>query len=404
MMAIVLQRCDRVALRKFSLVVATCTAGLLALGSAPALADTASVSFTDAAGRSDPAAHVGRTFTVAGNTTVSKHLWIRFRAAGGAPCAPSSSSDSGSNYFDGFSGDSFNGATVNGDFTLKKTGVWSTPGTYMFCIWLADSETTSTTPITQNVTFRAPTGTISATVSPITPQVGQQATVTITGASEGPEGVYATIRAAGAPCATSYAADSGQGLVNGTSVNGAFSVMATTTPDAAGTYLICLWLADSSSSGTPVAGPQPVTFTVAAPPAPCVVPRIAPGTAVKTVVSGLRAAHCTPGKRTYSASRSYRRGSLIRLNPAPGTSLASQAAVGMLISTGKPCRVPTVGGGTRLRTAKARVVAAGCTVGSVRYVKSRTHRRGTVVRYSPKSGTRLKPRARVGIVVSRGRR
>jgi hypothetical protein len=368
-----------------------------------ALADTATISFTDATGKSDPVAGVGRTVQLSGNTAVSKYVFVRWRAVGGAPCAPSASSDSGSVYLDGsWNGDTFNNSTVNGDFSLKKTGAWGTAGTYMFCIWLSSSESTSTTPITQNVTFRGATGTISATVVPISPQTGQEATVTIMGASEAPARVYAAVRpAGGAPCAASYSADSGRSLVNGTNVNGAFVVQATTTQSTGGDYLVCVWLADSSSSAA-IAGPQPAVFTVFTPPPPCIVPQIARGTTLDSAMSSLSDAHCVVGKQRYAASRTYARGTIIKFSPVAGTSLAPQAPVDLTISSGVPCRVPTVRRGMRLGAARARIAAAGCTVGSVRYVKSRTRKRGIILRFAPGSGTRLSSQARVSIVVSRG--
>lgn len=369
----------------------------------PALADTASLSFTDAAGKEDPVANVGRTVTLSGNTAVAKNVYVRWRAPGGAPCAPSASSDSGSVYLDGYwIGDTFNGSGVNGDFALKKTGRWSTAGTFQFCIWLAASESTSTTPITQVITFRAATGTISATVNPVAPQAGQQTTVTLTGSSEAPMHVYATVRpAGGAPCAATYSADTGRGLINGADANGAFSLTATTTQGTAGTYLVCAWLADSSSS-TPIAGPQPATFTVASPPPPCIVPQIAAGTPLASVLTSLSAAHCVVGKKRYTPSRTYARGTLVKLAPVAGTTLAPQGPVDLLLSSGKPCRVPAVRSGLRLAGAKARLLAAGCNVGRVRTIRNR-HRRGIVLRFSPGSGTRLSPGASVGIVLSRGR-
>ena len=378
---------------------------LLALTAAsPALADSASITFTDAAGTSDPAVGVGRTFTVTGNSAVSRYIYVRFRPTGGAPCAPSASSDSGSGSFGDYSGDQFNGTSVNGSFTLRKTGTWNTPGSFMFCIWLATSESAPATPFTQVVTFRQPTGTISATVAPISPQADQTATITITGSSEAQKYVYASIRAAGgAPCAVSYDADSGSGLLNGRSVNGAFTITTTTTQSTAGAYLICLWLAGSSSDGAPVAGPQPATFTVTEPPRPCIVPAIPQFTALATYLAALSAAHCVAGTQRYTASGSYPRGTIIKATPPPGTTLAPSAAVALVVSSGKPCRVPYVRRGARVKGAKAKLYAAGCTPGTTRKVRSR-RRIGTVVGFTPSSGTRLSPRAVVNIRVSRGHR
>jgi hypothetical protein len=308
---------------------------LAALGvdAAVASADSASLSFTDAAGTSDPVAGVGRTATLSGNTQSSTRIWIRNRASGGAPCAPSASSDSGSVYFDGnFSGSEFYGTDVNGNFALKRTGTWRTAGTYMFCIWIAPSESTSTTPITQNVTFRQPSGTISATVAPVTPRPGQAATVTVTGASEAPEGVYATIRkAGGAACAASYSADSGYTLIGGTDVNGSFSLHASTTQNA-GNYLICLWVAASSSDSTPIAGPQPVTFSVVAPPPPCRVPVLRNLTLARAKAR-LVASGCRVGRVSYVRS-SLKRGRVVRTSPGAGKHRAAGASVSVVLSRG----------------------------------------------------------------------
>jgi PASTA domain len=379
-------------------------ATLLALSAAsPALADSASITFTDAAGTSDPAVGVGRTMTLAGNSAVSKYVYVRYRPAGGAPCAPSASSDAGRYSFDDFTGETFNGSAVNGNFTLRKTGTWDDPGTFMFCVWLSSSESAPATPFVQNVTFRRPTGTISATVAPIAPLAGQTATITITGSSEAPRYVFASLRPAGiAPCAVSYEAESGSSLVDGRSVNGAFSLTATTTQSTPGNYLVCLWLAESSSDGAPVAGPQPATFTVTAAPRPCVVPAVPRFTALAPYLAALSAASCVPGAQRYTASRTYPRGTIIKTTPAPGTTLAPSAAVTLLISSGKRCRVPAARAGMRLSAARSRLRAAGCVPGGVRNVRS-NRRRGTVVRFSPSSGTTLSPRAVVGIRLSRGR-
>ena len=237
-------------------------------------------------------------------------------------------------------------------------------------------------------------------MAPITPQAGQVATVTIAGSSEAPKRVYAKLRpAGGAPCATSYDADSGRNLVGGTNVNGAFSVPATTTQTTAGQYLICLWLADSTSDGAPVAGPQPALFSVTA---PCVVPAADRFTTLASYLATLGPANCVAGAQRYTASNTYPRGTIVRVTPAAGTSLAPRAAVALLISSGKRCHVPRVLSGMSVSTARSRLRAAGCVPGSTRRVKSR-RRRGTVVGFSRAPGSTLSPRTVVGIRVSRGR-
>jgi hypothetical protein len=232
--------------------------------SGTALADSASVSVTTTSGQSDPTAGVPRIFTVSGVASVPEYVYVKSRAPGGAPCAPTADSDTGSTIEE--YGDWGYGEEVNGDFSFQKVFTWEPPGTEVFCIWLASSGSAITTPITQTITFRVPNGTITATVNPITPTPGEKATITVTGSSEAPEKVFAKIRpSGGAPCAQTYNADSGSNLIDEDEVNGAFTEQATTTQATTGTYLICLWLAGSPNDTSPIAGPQPETFTVAAP-------------------------------------------------------------------------------------------------------------------------------------------
>lgn len=381
--------------------VAACA--LLLCGASVAQADSASLAFLDAAGNPDPVVDVGRTARLTLNSSTPKRVFFKNRPAGGAPCAPSASSDTGSESFNGvWDGSTFNGSNVNGDLTIDKSGRWGTPGTFQFCIWLADSFSQSVTPFTQQVTFRRPTGAISGVVTPGAPLVGQSVTLAVTGSSEAPKRAYATVRAAGAACAPSPSADPGTGVLDGEAVNGAFSFTRTFTNATPGPKVVCLWLTGSSSDTAPVAT-QTAAFTVTAPPPPCVVPALAGGTPLANVQPALATAACAMGAVDYVPSTKFARGTLVRLTPVSGTSLPNGAAVNVTVSDGKPCRVPSVRRGQRLSTVRSRIVAAGCTVGTVRRSASRT-RRGRVVRVSPRSGTRLAPRARVGITVSRGRR
>lgn len=376
---------------------------------APAAADTATLAFLDAAGRDDPVVDVGRTITLTGNTAVPKRVYVKRRATGGAPCAPSASTDSGRELV---GGTFLNGEPVNGDFRLSRAVIWPDAGTQMFCIWYAASSVESVTPIAQNIAFRTPTGTISGTVSPVSPLVREQVTLTVTGASEAPKRVYATIRAAGgAPCPAAASSDSGNYLIEGTNVNGSFSLSETFSSTTAGPKLICLWLADSSSDTAPVAGPQPVTYSVTAPPPPpppppppCTVPGVTAGTPLADVLSALTAASCTGGRRTYTASARFRRGTLIKTTPVAGAVLPNGGQVALLLSSGAPCRVPAVRRQMTVAAARSRLRASGCTVGRTVRRRSVRVRRGRVVAFGPRSGSRLSPRARVSIVVSRGRR
>jgi hypothetical protein len=317
---------------------------VLLVGIGQALADSATISVTNTAGESDPAAGLARVFTLSGSASIPERAFIKYRAPGGAPCAPNAEEDTGSP-LGGYYGPFWN-AGIEGTFSIRNVMTWEPPGTVVFCVWLAKGESEIVSPITQTIAFRSPRGTISATVNPLVPAPHQQATVTVTGSSEAPANVYATIRAAGgAPCAPTYESDSGQSLIDGKEVNGSFSTQAMTTQSSAGTYLICLWLARSANDTSPIAGPQPETFTVASPsppppppppPPPCVVPSFNSKMNLSTVERRIRGAHCSVGKVRYAFSEHYRRGTVIKLGDRSGTRLSSNAAVGVLVSSGRP--------------------------------------------------------------------
>jgi len=379
--------------------------------SGTALADSASISVTNTAGESDPAAGLSRVFTLSGNVEAPEHVFVRYRGPGGAPCAPTANEDTGS-FFDPESDylglederGPFWGPAVEGTFNVHAVTTWRSPGTFVFCIWIAAGPNEIVkTPITQTITFRSPTGTITATVNPLTPEPGQQATVTVTGASEAPENVYAKVRpAGGAPCASTYNADSGENLINGQGVNGSFSMEAKTTQSKAGQYLICLWLAGSGNETPVIAGPQPEMFTVVSPPPPCVVPKLASGASLASVEQTIRVAGCVVGKISSVASTKVARGGVLSLNPVSGTKLSAGAAVNIVESAGRPCVVPVVESGSTLAHVGHQLAAADCTA-SVSYLRSRHVRRGRVVGLASPPHTRLSPRAKVRVLVSAGR-
>jgi hypothetical protein len=304
------------------------TAGLLIALAPAAFADTATISFTTAGGQSDPVAGVPRVFTVTGTAAVPERLFVRFRATGGAPCAPTAISDSGST----IDGTPTYSQAVNGSFTEQGAVTLSDSGTFLYCIWLASDSSTVTAPISQTITVRKPTGTISATLLPVRPRQNQQTTVTITGASEAPEAVFAAVQSAGVQCAPTYSADQGTGLTSNTPVNGAFTVTATLTAGAPGNYTICLWLAGSSSDPTPIAGPQVENFTVPAP-LRCVVPTSVRGH-LAAVEKRLAAAHCLVGRVRSVHSSSVHKGDVVSVSPGPGTTHGFHAHININVSSG----------------------------------------------------------------------
>lgn len=230
-----------------------------------ARADTGSLSITTEGGQPDPVAYIPRVFTVSGTATgTGKHLYVKHRAAGGTGCAPSAFSDTGT-----WPDASFYGPAVSSAFTFQKILTVRSPGTWLFCFWLAADETATTTPIAQTITFREPAGTIGAAVYPAVPRPGQAAQITVAGSTESARRVYAKIRPAdGPPCATSYDADPGGGFIGGWSVDGPFSISANATEAYPGSYLICLWLAGASDDSLPIGGVRQQGYVVERPPQP----------------------------------------------------------------------------------------------------------------------------------------
>jgi hypothetical protein len=230
----------------------------LLIGASAAVADSATTSVTAADGRSDPVAYIPRVFTISGAASGAKHLYVKHRAAGGAACAPSAFTDSGT-WVDA----AFFNVAVNGAFSIQRILTWRTPGTWMFCYWLAAGEADVTTPIAQTITVRAPGGSIGAALSPNPVRAGDRATITVGGASEAPRRVYAKIRADdGTACGPTFDADPGGSMIDGWSVDGAFSLKAYVNNAVLGQYLVCMWLAGSSDDAAPVAGPVAQTFGV----------------------------------------------------------------------------------------------------------------------------------------------
>jgi hypothetical protein len=233
---------------------------MLAVGAAAAMAD-ASISVTTADGRSDPVAFIPRVFTVSGASSGPTYLFVKHRAIGGAPCAPTPYADSGSSWT------GYYGLAVNGAFSFPKVITWDAAGSWMFCFWLGPDERAISTPIAQTVIFRLPTGAMSASVAPLLIRPNQRARVTVTGTSEAPRDLYAKVRRAGTgPCATSYDLDPGQSLISGENVNGAFMGDAITFQPAPGQYVVCAWMAGSSYDPTPIAIASTSFNVVAKPP------------------------------------------------------------------------------------------------------------------------------------------
>lgn len=100
---------------------------------------------------------------------------------------------------------------------------------------------------------------------------------------------------------------------------------------------------------------------------------------------------------------SAKAGTVIDQAPDAGTQLASGGAVDLAVSLGPQCVVPRVVGKT-LRGAGKAIVRAHCRLGRVTRVYSARVTGGRVIAQTPRPGVRVRPHARVNLVVSRGSR
>lgn len=235
-------------------------AGLLA--PTVARADTASITVVDPSGNPEPGQDLANTFTVAGTATAPRFVFVLFRPAGGAPCAPTAATDTGQQATNlvPYS------TAVDGAFSIQRAGVWTQPaGTYTFCMWISSTSFGGTigTVFSQNITFRQPRGSVALRVSSPHPYPGQTITLSFVGSSEAQREVFAAYRpAGGAPCSPTYASDSGTGLIGGNLVNGSFTVLGSPMTFKRGRYQVCMWLAGSSGDQSPIGGQQTAVFDV----------------------------------------------------------------------------------------------------------------------------------------------
>jgi hypothetical protein len=97
-------------------------------------------------------------------------------------------------------------------------------------------------------------------------------------------------------------------------------------------------------------------------------------------------------------------GTVLSTTPKAGTQLASGSAVKLVVSRGpRPCVVPNVVGKT-LRSAASAISHANCRLARVKHGFSPSVKPGRVIAQSPRPGRRLRARAPVNVVISRGSR
>jgi hypothetical protein len=349
----------------------------------------------------DPVESIATQLGASGSgASTNNHLDVTVKPSGGTGCAANPSADSGEFVIEGeFEGEGLYSHSVNWTFPLS--------GSYLVCAWLLDETVSPSVVVAQNsarVSVRPPHLSLSIAAPPIvTAGLTFQLTTVAQAETEREVREYITPNTGdGCPANAAAAAVASRALevfdpwqvVGGPLTNTQNEELST-----AGAYLVCAYFEYPESQSSPeLATGAP--FTVVS---PCIVPALSPNTSLAVIKHSITSADCGIGSIRYVASRKVRRGFVISLSPHSSTSGAPGTKVAITVSNGPPCVVPRLVPHASLGSVEHRIRAAGCSVGHVRYRRSRSHARGTVLTLSPGPGKTLAPRAPIQLVVSRGR-
>ena len=166
-------------------------------------------------------------------------------------------------------------------------------------------------------------------------------------------------------------------------------------------------ISESPAAGASVAKGSAVNLVVSSgAPAPgqVAVPNVV-GETEATATSAITSAGLTAGTVTQQSSTTVASGNVITESPAAGTSVASGAAVSLVVSSGAPpptpVAVPNVVGQTQAAATSA-ISGAGFTVGAVAQESSTTVASGSVISQNPAAGADSASGSAVDLVVSTG--
>jgi hypothetical protein len=377
------------------------TAGCLWAGSARAAA-TVAVTVGP-----DPVESITTQLGVSGAVTDPQQYVVEhYKPAGGSACGANPSADAGTNV----------GLSTNylpaGPFALQNNTTFSTAGSYLVCAWVMQYQGASTDTVViadaKTIAVRIPHLTLSVSV-PATVTTGQTFQVTTTTQAETNRYLWVYVlvdTGRGCPAnASAAAAQNNDRIIESQPILGGPTTVATNDDvTTVGALLICGYINRTYGSDETPEATASASFTGVAPPPPCVVPAVVKDEPLARTKGRLAAASCTVGRVRYVASARYARGSVFKVAPVAGTSLGNAAAVDLWVSTGAPCIVPAIPRSRTLSAVKRRLAQSGCTVGRITHRRSHTVRKGRVVAFGKARGTKLSPRSKVAIVVSRGRR
>jgi hypothetical protein len=383
-------------------------AGTLLVVACGLLASSARAATVAITAGADPTESITTQFGATGSVTDPQNYVVEhYKPVGGAACGANPSAD------DGLSVSLPTSYLPVGTYAAQSNVTIEKAGDYLVCAWLMQYQSSgpNTVAAAESKVVRVRIPSLMLAVAPSVPSVAIDQTfqVTATAQAETQRNLYLYVmldtgRGCPANAAAASAADSAVSIFTGRSiVGGPTSQSSNLSLRQAGTWLLCAYIHHNSSAEPPQATAQG-TVTVLAPPPPCVVPAIVVNEPLAQTRARVLAASCTVGKVRYVASTRYARGSVFKVAPTAGTSLATSAPIDLWVSSGAPCIVPTIPRSRTLTAVRRRLIQSGCTPGRVTHRRSRSVRKGRVLSLGKARGTKLSPRSSVSIVISSGHR
>ncbi len=339
---------------------------------------------------------LGAVVSNGGNDVFRLHV----KPTGGEGCGANAQADHGEGVLDEGITSETNPVHYSRNWTFQAAG------TYRLCAWVSTGSEEVLAFAETTLTVRAPHLSLSISVpATVLPQQTFQVSTTAQAETERPVWEY-VMPNTGDGCPANAAA---AGRASGSNTildvwdvtGGPFTETKNESLSSPGVYLYCAYFEYPSPESPPEASAS-AQMSVVPPPPPCVVPAFHRGASLSSVEQAVRAASCSVGKISYSASSSVGRGGVLASSPGTGTKLAPGAAVSIVVSAGRPCVVPVVKAGATVGHAKHLLAAADCGAVIV-HAHSRHVRRGRVVGLGSHAHSRLFPLSKVRIVVSSGR-
>jgi hypothetical protein len=387
----------------------TCAVGML-LAACCLWAGTARAAGTVAATVGvDPVESIATQLGASGSVTDPQQYVVEhYKPSGGSACGANPDADNGTNV--GLD-DSYLPA---GAYAKQNNVTFQAAGAYLVCAWLMQFQPNGPNTVVvadaKTITVRLPHLMLTLGV-PAAVTTGQTFQVITTTQVETNRylWVYVLVDSGrGCPAnASAAASQTHDTIIDGQTILGGPTTVTTNDDvDTVGALMVCGYINRSYSSSDAPEATASASFTGVAPPPPpppCVVPAVVKDEPLAQTKTRLAAASCTVGRVRYLASARYAHGSVFKVAPVAGTSLAHAAAVDLWVSSGAPCIVPSIPSSRGLSAVKRRLRHSGCTVGRVSHRHSRRVHRGRVIALGKPRGVKLSPRSTVGIIVSSGR-